>query len=195
MTSLYDTLGIDKDATIDDIKAAHRSAAKKHHPDVNPDGDPKVFLEIQRAYEVLSDKEAREFYDTTGQEDKNTVVYKGDLRASEAFLQALVETDKNPHEFAIRLVKAEKATFRKKVNSVHLFKIKFEKALKKLTKKGGGESVLHSKLSIEILNCDESIKENEYNMLICDRALEVLDDYSFDGSIDKEILRSFSKMP
>lgn len=62
---LYDVLGIKKTATQKEIKKAHRSRAKKHHPDLNP-GDKaseETFKKIQAAYNVLSDDEKRRQYD------------------------------------------------------------------------------------------------------------------------------------
>ena len=57
----YNTLGIAKDATPDDIKRAYRSLASKHHPDKG--GDTATFQKVQEAYATLSDPEKRAAYD------------------------------------------------------------------------------------------------------------------------------------
>jgi curved DNA-binding protein len=57
----YSTLGIDKNATQDEIKKAFRSLASKHHPDKG--GDTAKFQEIQTAYATLSDPDKRAEYD------------------------------------------------------------------------------------------------------------------------------------
>jgi len=64
----YEVLGVSKDASINDIKLAYRKLARKLHPDLNKT-DPKAkerFIELQEAYEVLSDPEKRSNYDRFG---------------------------------------------------------------------------------------------------------------------------------
>ena len=61
----YETLGVGKDATQDDIKKAYRTLVKKYHPDLHPN-DPTAaekFKEINEANEVLSDEKKRKQYD------------------------------------------------------------------------------------------------------------------------------------
>jgi len=64
----YDTLGISKGASEDEIKKAYRNMAKKYHPDANQ-GDASAetkFKEVSEAYDVLSDAKKRETYDRFG---------------------------------------------------------------------------------------------------------------------------------
>lgn len=58
----YGLLGLNYEATKDDIKKAFRRATVKYHPDVNKDGE-KLFMEIKEAYEVLTDDNERKNYD------------------------------------------------------------------------------------------------------------------------------------
>ena len=65
----YEVLGLDKNASEDDIKKAYRKLAKKYHPDANPDNKKEAeikFKEVNEAYETLSNSEKRRMYDQFG---------------------------------------------------------------------------------------------------------------------------------
>ncbi|MEY2966476.1 MAG: molecular chaperone DnaJ [Actinomycetota bacterium] len=69
MSDFYELLGVSRTAGADEIKRAYRKRARELHPDANPD-DPEAedrFKEVSRAYEVLSDPDARARYDRFGE--------------------------------------------------------------------------------------------------------------------------------
>ncbi len=70
----YEVLGVQKNATDEELKKAYRQLAKKYHPDANPNNKEeaeKKFKEVNEAYEVLSDKQKRSMYDQFGHSGPN----------------------------------------------------------------------------------------------------------------------------
>ncbi|KAG2453065.1 hypothetical protein HYH02_002398 [Chlamydomonas schloesseri] len=77
--SLYEVLGVEKNATQAEIKKAYRQRALQLHPDKNPDNeDAKVkFQLLQKVYAILGDEEKRKVYDDTGSTDDDDLAGAG----------------------------------------------------------------------------------------------------------------------
>lgn len=63
MTNYYETLGVNKSASLEEIKKAYKNLAKKWHPDRNNGLETDIFKKINEAYDVLSNEKKRQEYD------------------------------------------------------------------------------------------------------------------------------------
>ncbi|HEX4420895.1 MAG TPA: DnaJ C-terminal domain-containing protein [Kofleriaceae bacterium] len=96
--NLYETLGVKKDASADEIRKAYRKLARKHHPDVNPDNRAAEdkFKAISTAYEVLSDDKKRADYDEFGDDALHGNFDAARARAAAASASAHGRWPRNP---------------------------------------------------------------------------------------------------
>src|SRR6476620_3012142 len=83
----YSILGLDKNASEEDIKKAYRKLARKYHPDLNPnDKEAKAkFQQVNEANEVLSNAENRKKYDEYGEHWKHAEEYERAKQAQQQY--------------------------------------------------------------------------------------------------------------
>ncbi len=89
--TLYDTLGVKKNASKEDIKKAYRNKAKENHPD-KQGGDNEKMTELTHAYDILSNDKKKERYDSTGQEKETPFAERFMGFVNDLFIQIIEKT-------------------------------------------------------------------------------------------------------
>lgn len=89
--NLYDVLGVDKNATDEEIKKAYREKAKENHTDKGGDNDKMV--SINKAWQVLKDPLRRKRYDDTGEQTETPFDQKFAAFTQDIFIKIVYETD------------------------------------------------------------------------------------------------------
>jgi curved DNA-binding protein CbpA len=186
MTSLYDVLGVKKDATEADIKLAKRKLARKHHPDRG--GSTEQMALVNRAADVLEDATKRAHYDATGQEsipDKEDEAFK-------CFVEVLAQVLSNPDLKVYQVLGAAQQELEKREESAMAFRdqikvaiTKLENRLKKSRYKGKKTNMIEALTlqSLEGLRQRLAMLEEVVSSKVCRRAMKLLKDYE---ALDEE---------
>ncbi len=183
MTNPYEILGVRRDASDDQIKAAYRRRAKSTHPDSG--GDPAAFGRVQKAYELLLDPVRRKVFDDTGYDVE--LADPVDLQALiviEKLVNELTLDEREPGSFdplaRMRSDLSEemrKARFSKRELERHAARI--EHHLERLEKRPTTD-ILGSMLRARIKAITTAVNETEAKIKASERACEMLYDYSYE---------------
>ena len=132
----YTTLDVPTDATAEDIKQAFRAKSKLHHPDKG--GDHDTFVQIQLAYEVLTDPDRRKHFDETGSIDPRTPSPQSELLnliAATVERLASVETT-DVLDIVKRTIIENQKSYGQQAHQARIQSGKFAEAAKRLTSPG-----------------------------------------------------------
>lgn len=179
--NLYNNLGVDKNATPDEIKKAHRKGVKENHPDKG--GDPEKFAMIQHAYEILSDEDRRKRYDETGDDEAPRDEF---MMRFASFLEAEVLSilEKNK-SFHIDIVEHGCRTLLKQITNSE-FQIpqyqehiaKLERAITRIKSKNGN-TLMVTLIKEKIKLYNTKIDQLKQSIEFCNRAIDELMEYEF----------------
>lgn len=189
--SLYDTLGVNKDASQKDIKQAYRDKAKENHEDKGGDND--TMTEINRAYGVLRDPVKRDRYDRTGEETENSFEFKFQQYVQQMFM-AIVDQSNVDYTDLISEFKHHTADqgeeLSKRLKGAKLRVGRLEKVAKRLTAKGENRILMVVENNIHSIKQEiETIKEGITFMANC---LSALEDYSYEVDESEPVVWNFN---
>jgi len=177
--NLYDALGLDKNATPEEIKKAYKKEASIHHPDKGGDNDKMT--QIVHAYSILGNAGRKDRYDKTGEEANDSF----DKKFSEfvqMFFMKIIEQEKNVER--VDLMERLKEVARQNISGTKQAKGEIEAKRKKLQKVFGRlEAKKENRIShILTMNIDElklQIGQMDEHLDFMKDVLECLSSYHY----------------
>jgi curved DNA-binding protein CbpA len=187
MMDLYEALGVPKDATPEQIKAAHRKSVKEHHPDAG--GSKEKFQLIQLAYDTLKDADRRERYDRTGETAHAEEADPALMHLATIFQGMIVEMLNEGLDIETRDMGAlAKDAMEKKLGEIVAERKAKEKALKradvlvkrwKRKRKAKGFDFIGDSLRRGQRDIQEQIDKHKQAEAVWERAIKILGDYTY----------------
>jgi len=186
----YDILEVSPQASDEEIKKKFRILAQRYHPD-RTGGDEEKFKQVNLAYSILSDPVRRNHFDTTGKYEMNPNLRDEAMnnlaRIINIFMEQ-IDPELGNLLVSMRLdIQREKNHLNEQIaiciNSIN----KLEKFLNKIKRKKEGENILKGFIAAQIKQREENIKNHNRILEVCDKMLEILDDYQY-GDGDFEML-------
>ncbi len=187
MNNLYDTLGVDSDATESQIKAAYREKARETHPDHNPDSEE--FTDVNTAYGILSSSDKRNLYDKTGMASQ---LSEDDLIKEQAaghivmMVQKIVaDIGDNVFENDIVKMMSENCVQQEKGMVSNLKKIgrecsRWKKVRSRISFEGDHANLMAQVCDNQIHNIKMGIGTAKFSLKVMGRVREMLEDYAWE---------------
>jgi curved DNA-binding protein CbpA len=182
----YAELGLDRSASRAEVKAAHRRAVKRAHPDAG--GKREHFEGVQRAAKLLLDDKRRERFDRTGQAeeaDANSITAKAMGMLGSLALQA-INSEANIDVVNIiegmRLgVAKELANIQKQIEAHRLRAAKMRRTAARFVKRrGGGVNAIGRMIEVEAGRLEAQCDFHDEKLEVLNLALQILADYDYD---------------
>lgn len=183
--SLYDTLGIAKDASATLIKGAYRNAVKSYHPDAG--GSREEFERVQQAYDILIDPVKRLTYDATGKINETpSDEHAAMLNTIQTAMERVIDNAQASAE-SVDIVEKLRDLFLTGITKMHEHiesteaqAKTFEKVQKRIKTKSKN-NMLANMLEHKIKSIREGQLKIKVEIVTANKALEFLSDYSFDA--------------
>jgi curved DNA-binding protein CbpA len=180
--SLYDTLGVDKDASPDAIKRAYRKRAMKHHPDRG--GDAATFARLQEAHDVLMDPARRLQYDRSGDTRQHDTRQQMLAELAQMFLALVMQCpdlDRTNLVMHVRShIEAAQLGIRQGIAQAQNEIRRMQRAAQRLKFSGDGENIIASMLQATIRDKEQLAANLETSLKRGDALKELLVDYAYE---------------
>lgn len=169
MKSPYETLGVAKDATPNDVKKAFRKKAKSAHPDAG--GSSEEFHEAEKAYAILANPVRRQRFDATGKTDDPETFRQKVVTELQALLVVAIQNTDWKHDDLIDVMKqaltGKLSQFRQRKQEAGKAADKWTDAIKRCVRKDGGENVIVTALENQKRQCEiEMAKVDEITEIL-----------------------------
>jgi curved DNA-binding protein CbpA len=178
--SLYQTLGVEPDATQEEIRAAYRNRAKQAHPDAG--GSDVEFRAIESAHRVLSDPEKRKIYDETGYSDlmsqEDLAVYRA---AADLVLRAIEDCgpEADVIKVATQQIQGAITAVKRAAAELEARKARVVSALARLSAKGTSKNGIAPLLKEQIGQIDGQIMRTAQDQVLAARVLDFLGQHEY----------------
>ena len=185
MEDLYGILDVPKDASTSDIKRAYKKMSMQHHPDRNNNSElsKDAMVDINMAYDVLSNPERREQYDRTGDgsvKPRVETIAMNELSKLFAFIVEQCQ-DLESTNIILEMIKTTNHNMRSFKGDIQKHQInisKYEKAKTRIVRKSG-ENMLSAVLAEKINASTIGIANLEINVDVSKSMLEMIDSYEY----------------
>lgn len=178
---LYEMLGIDKDASQDEIRKAYRKAANRDHPD-KKGGDKERFQAIKHAYEILGDETSRAIYDETGSTDGEDPAIN---ILSSLFMSEMQKFNFKDIDYVSSVLETLQSKVRGAEGNIKKSKMmarRIKVILKNLTLPKPIRTIIEN----ELLGLESSIKEGENVVATYHRSIDLLEKCEYTGEVKEQ---------
>lgn len=181
---LHDRLGVDKNASQDDVRRAYRRRSKKEHPDAG--GDPEAFKELTGAYLVLRDPARRAHYEATGDENAAGADSTRE-QALQILAQAISQTLTDQRAGSVDFVKIIRDNLKhmnvevtKQKAELDRRRDQVERNAKRWKQRGDGPDVLAQITAAALRDIETAKYSADQKLAVHAAAIEILDGYEYE---------------
>ena len=205
MKNPYEELELKKDFTSEELKSKYRELSKKYHPDLNKGSDEK-FINLKKAYDILSDPKKRKYFDETGTISDDLSGDSIKTLAKEGLFGIIEKVIYNPSVLQnfentdiIKII-TKVITDNLNMNKQNLKKLTTEyktarKISSKLKYKGKENNFINEMLKSSIKQRKDNIKNLSVNLKVLNTMLEIVKDYNYDFEEVSSRIFTFNQQP